>query len=244
MGKFSGYDFLDFGCGSGGSMRFCELAFGGKGLGLDINPHKVEQSRRAGFDALVQDVCELDPLTMGRVRYVVMSHFLEHMPTMGLARRCIESAARVAEEFVLIQQPYFDADGYLFERGLKLYWSDLRVHTNHMTMLDFHNAFAALPRELRSRTIIGRRFPIASSRSDEVHCLLSATDQGSWEESVHPPKATIDFGFPVFREVFALVLTGERELGEELRKYTIRKGAEIVFDSWSERGEGDRPAHR
>ena len=54
--QFADYDFLDFGCSKGGSMEFAQATFGGRGLGLDIDPAKVAASKAAGFDAAVQDV--------------------------------------------------------------------------------------------------------------------------------------------------------------------------------------------
>jgi predicted RNA methylase len=42
------YDFLDFGAGSGGSIELCEKLFGGRGLGIDIDPKKIKAAQRAG----------------------------------------------------------------------------------------------------------------------------------------------------------------------------------------------------
>ena len=50
----------------------------------------------------------------------------------------VEKACSISKDFVFIQQPYFDADSYLFKKGLKLFWSDWRGHPNRMTSLDFN----------------------------------------------------------------------------------------------------------
>ena len=105
-------------------------------MSLDINPKKVAAARAAGFDAKVADLTKLDPEDIGTVRFVIMSHFLEHLPDCKAAQACIESACGIAEKFVIIRQPYFDADGYLFSLGLKLYWSDWAGHPYHMSSLE------------------------------------------------------------------------------------------------------------
>jgi hypothetical protein len=237
--QFSNYDFLDFGCSKGGSMKFAQATFGGRGLGLDIDPVKVEASRAAGFDAAVQDVSKLDPETMGRVRYVIMSHFLEHVPSLHAVRDIIRSACRVSDDFVLIQQPYFDADGYLFDLGLKLYWSSWRGHPNHMTRLEMLNVLreVALKTGIR-RFFIGARYPIRSSKAPEIHPLLSPIDQVNWSRAQHGDKPSVNFNQPVFRELFAVVLLEGDEPGEKLVQYMRQSGGVIFFDSAHARSVG------
>ena len=139
------YDFVDFGCSKGGSIDFAVKKLGGsRGVGLDVDPRKVEATRQAGYEAHIADVSELDPEKLGTTRFVVMAHFLEHLPTLDAASRCIRSAVRVADEFVFIRQPYFDADEYLASLGLRLYWSHWRGHKNHMKAADFHDILGDL----------------------------------------------------------------------------------------------------
>jgi hypothetical protein len=242
MKLFQGYDFLDFGCSKGDSMKFAQDTFGGRGLGLDFDADKVEIAKRAGFDAVQQDVTQLSPKTMGRVRYVIMSHFLEHLPTINYAKRCIASACSVAREFVLIQQPYFDADGYLFERGLKLYWSDWHGHLNHMTSLQFYNILSVVAPKLGiKRFLIGRRFPLTDSAAPEIHPLASPQDQGTWLPEEHAPKGKCKFDFPVFRDTFAIVLMDDLEPCRPLAQYMEKHGAEVIFDSLN---VSDRAVHQ
>ncbi|MEF2553418.1 class I SAM-dependent methyltransferase [Aurantimonas sp. A2-1-M11] len=230
--QFSDFDFLDFGCSNGGSIKFAQSMFGGLGLGLDADPRKVERACAAGYNAIVQDVTRLDPRTMGTVRYVIMSHFLEHLPSASLAEKCILSACKVADEFVFVQQPYFDADGYLFEHGLKLYWSHWRGHTLHMTMLQLQSAFEKARCEgLCGRYLIGRRFPILDSSAKEVHRLSSPIDQVTFDPKKHEDRPNLSFTTPVFRELFGLALRHEDVNDAALVK--ILKNTDIVFDSAS-----------
>ena len=228
--NFNGYDFIDFGCSKGGSLEFGATAFGGRGVGLDIDADKVDLARKLGFEAYQADVSKIDPDLHGKVRFAIMSHFLEHLPGVREANACINSAARMTNEFFLIQQPYFDADGYLFENGLKLYWSDWHGHTYHMSILQLWRILQNLLSKGKiSRFIIGRRHPIANSHSKEVHSLSSAVDQIDWDPSLHEERPLIEFSVPVYRELCAIGLHNHTVLDPKLQRYLRRSN--IVFDS-------------
>jgi SAM-dependent methyltransferase len=226
----SKYDFVDFGCCAGRSIRLMERLFGGRGIGFDIDPEKVAKARAAGFEAEEMDLTRLDPSKTGTIRFAVMSHFLEHLPTFKKARQCIQSACQVSRDFVLIQQPYFDADPYLFSHGLKLYWSDWHGHTNPMTSLQLHRCLGPMAGSGRiKRALIGFRGRLATSAAREVHSIHSPEDQHSWDSAEHPDKPEVEFLFPVFEETCAIILTGLDELTPPLQKYV--SALDVVWDS-------------
>ena len=75
------YDFVDFGCSTGGSIQWAKRQLNGtKGLGIDIDPKKVAATREAGFDAIIYDINKIPPRKL--VRFTVLSHFLEHIPNL------------------------------------------------------------------------------------------------------------------------------------------------------------------
>ncbi|MGP0565578.1 MULTISPECIES: class I SAM-dependent methyltransferase [unclassified Nitrospina] len=226
----SQYDFLDFGCSAGASLRN-ELFGGKRGLGLDSNPDKVEKARAEGVEAEVADITKLNPKELGKVRFVKMVHFLEHLPGRQAARDCIKSACQLAREFVFIRQPYFDADGYLFSLGLKLYWSDWNGHPYNMTSLDLHNMLSRLQKHtsLITRFIIFFKYEIKDSSATFLHPISSPGDQHHWDSEVHDPKPEVEFTFPVFREAGAVILTGSMEMNEGLSRFL--KSCRVVFDS-------------
>lgn len=227
----SPFDFVDFGCSAGRSILFAQQRLGGRrGLGLDIDPRKVEAARSCGVDAMVADVTELAAAAMGSVRFVVMSHFLEHLPGMQLARKCVETACAIADEYVFIRQPYFDADGYLFESGLKLYWSDWTGHLNHMTSLQLYNALssAGLGLGRAVRVIIFRQYIIRNSLDGAVHPLSSSPDSHEWSAVEHERKEFYEFSIPVYRELGGIVLMGSTIPS---RLNVILKHCDVVFDS-------------
>ncbi len=202
----SQYEFLDFGCSAGGSLERYGRIFGveKKGLGLDINPDKVNETRRKGYDA---EVCDITKIQLSKkIRFGVMHHFLEHIPSMSDVKAITEQACSVIDEFLLIRQPFFDADAYLFSHGYKLYWSDWKGHPNHMTLLEFHNILAPMvdSNKISGFALYGL-YPIENSADTSVHNLDSGIDQHEWEEGVHSTKKIMDFTIPIYKEVMAIV---------------------------------------
>lgn len=195
------FDFLDFGCSRGGSIAWSKKTLGGThGLGIDIAAKKVAEAQEAGHAAVLFDIKDIPPEPL--VRFTVMSHFLEHVPSPEDVKTFIRRACQVSTDFVFIKQPYFDADGYLLQNGLKLYWSDWRGHPNPMTTLTFYRLLTQLQAEgVVHRFSIHGKNPITSSDS---HCIQSAgapTDQHHFDAARHPAKpAGIEFTMPVFQE--------------------------------------------
>ncbi len=229
MPDLSRYDFVDFGCSKGGSLEFGTKFFGGRGIGLDIDEAKVRKAIANGHDALHLDVSSLDPATVGQTGFVLMSHFLEHLPKFAVASKCIASACKISRDFVLIQQPYFDADPYLFSNRMKVYWSDWRGHTLPMTTLQLYRATRPLLGDIARRVIICGRHKILSSAAPEIHHISSPDEQQKWDGSIHPPKADIHFTYPVFKETCVIILIGLDVLSPPLEKYLQR--CEVIWDS-------------
>ena len=204
-------------------MRFAqERLGGGRGLGIDRNPSKVEKARAGGFEVVRGDLSSAAEFR-GQVRFTILSHFLEHLPNLAIAEACLDTALGISSEFVYVQQPWFDADDRLRLLGLKLYWSDCRVHLNHMTSDQFLQAL----RHLRDKhpfrqAILAGRTIISDSDAPEVHALQSPSDQEAHDPAKHPAKPPrIGFAFPVYRELVAVVTKveiGDKELRRMLRR--------------------------
>lgn len=225
------YDFLDFGCSTGDSIAFAKDELeGNNGLGLDLNPKKVATAQKAGYHAKVADVTELNHEFVGSVRFVIMSHFLEHLPGKNDAQACIKLGCELAEEFVIIRQPHFDADGYLFSLGFKLYWSNWSGHTYHMTSLELHNVLNPLLRSDKlKRFLIFFKSKISDSDHNAVHPLPSPIDQHEYEEKIHGYKSSTKFFFPVFRETGAIILTKSDRINNSIKNYL--DSCIVLFDT-------------
>src|SRR5215208_5175465 len=89
---WSAYDFIDLGCSNGGSIRHCMTRFGAeRGLGIDVDPKKVDNTQEAGYDAVIADARELR--LDGQVSFISMLDFCEHLPDLTVVQEIIEAAA-------------------------------------------------------------------------------------------------------------------------------------------------------
>lgn len=210
----SEYDFVDFGASTGGSVEYALQHLGGtKGLGIDIRIQKVQEMRKAGYDCIEGDVTNL-ALPPDSVRFVVMSHFLEHLPDLATVEKAVCSAAKVATDFLFIRGPFFDADDYLRELGLKFYWSDWPGgHQCHLRITDLYLLLLKLDlKEYDFRV----REEFHHSSAKPLHPLNSPHSQHAYDATQHPPKEDFELPQPVYREFFCCVPLKPLDYWEEV----------------------------
>ncbi len=201
------FDFIDYGCSSGGSIKFAQKRLGGgRGLGIDLSAAKVQQAASEGCECVEMDASELKAFP-DKVRFVTMFHFLEHLPGITQAQQCISSAFAVAREFVIMKQPWFDSDGILFRDNLKLYWSDWTGHTFKTSALDLARLARGAGKACRYR-IYGRD-PIPHSHHPGVLCLSDPPNSHQHEPGHHGVRPFVEFKEPVFRESMLVALLDE-----------------------------------
>ncbi len=209
---FSQFDFIDFGCSDGGSLKFAQQAIpNAKGCGIDIDPAKVEKACNAGHFAVTGDIFSIQ--TPKIVDFVTLSHFLEHLESIDLAKRMLQKAIELATHFVLVRQPWFDADAQLMQLGLKLYWSHWRGHRNNMGCLAFHSALnGELQAEKLSAFGVYGHGRIRRSSDPCLIPLNAGIDQHRYDPSVHGPKRMdLELPFPVYREIVVVAKIAESE---------------------------------
>lgn len=226
------FDFIDFGCGIGGSMSLAKQIFDGeRGLGLDVSETKINDAKAKGYEAECIDILGL-PLMPKHCRFVIMSHFLEHLNSLKDAQIMIRNAIALARDFVYIQQPYFDADGLLLKDGYKLYWSDWHGHPNRMTSLEFHYVLTRFLNEgLITRFVIYADKRIKRANHPAIHPLSSPIDQNVYDSAVHPAKKPKfrQFSYPIFYEIKVLVDVCD---SEAIGRYAPKIDPDLVlFDS-------------
>jgi SAM-dependent methyltransferase len=203
QGKF---DFLDLGCSRGGSLALAKKLFdAGRGLGLDIDEKKVTEAVAAGHAAVAFDIHKLPARPL--VRFAIMLHFLEHVPDRRDVTAFIRKAVMISKEFVFIRQPYFDADGYLFKKGFKLYWSDWHGHPNPMSVLSFYSILMRMREAGRIGDFsIHLSGPIPDSSHPAVHPLGSPHSQHEYDPASHPSKSsTVGFDGEVYEETVVMI---------------------------------------
>lgn len=224
------YGFLDFGCSNGLSLKFGESKLGGRnGLGVDVDLTKLEAAKRAGFNVAAGDLTEKTQFE-GTVSFCLMSHFLEHLPSLKAVRNCIETAITVADQFIFIRQPWFDSDGNLFQMGLKLYWSDWTGHTSHISSSQFYSILAPyLESNDIVRFIIAGSSRIRDSSHSAIHSISAPRDQHQYDEAKHGHKDVLSFPFKVYKEIVVVVT---KSLNEDPVRLAEKAGEiDVLFDS-------------
>lgn len=187
----------------------------------------MEKACALGYEAIEADITEIDYLQKS-VRFVVASHFLEHLPSLILAGRCLRSAIKTARDFVFVRQPWFDSDGYLLANQLKLYWSDWQDHLCHMITLDFVKILSRSSGV--ERFVIYGAHRIRSSEDQAVHSIFSPQDQHGWVQGLHPAKKPTVFEQAVYRETYVIILPeGSSESLKRLESLIGR--CDRLFDS-------------
>jgi len=140
---WSVYDFIDLGCSNGGSIQHCLNRFTvTRGIGVDIDPRKVETTRAAGFDAIVADARAID--AERGVSFVTMLDFFEHLPDLGMVEEILAAAARSARDFIYIKHPSFEGQERVEADGLRQYWWNWHGHTAHVRVADYCAMFDRL----------------------------------------------------------------------------------------------------
>jgi SAM-dependent methyltransferase len=189
------YDFVDLGCSHGGSLEYCTKRFrANRGIGLDIDPRKVDEARAAGHEAVVADVTQLE--VHDRVRFVSMMDFLEHLPNLDAVEAVIAGAARIATDFLFIRHPSFEGEDYLGSMGLRQYWWHWRGHPTHPQVADYCRIFERLGLGLYTIRYSGE---IGDSLDPSVLVDGEPIDQGPFDPRIHTARPYVAFSRPLWR---------------------------------------------
>lgn len=222
------YDFLDFGASRGNSILFGINRLGGrKGLGIDNDSNKVELAKENGIDCILGDVTRLQ-IYDHKFNFIIMSHFLEHLENFKDVRKTIESAARAAINFLFIQGPFFDADGYLESLGLKFFWSDWTAHHTHLTIKDLELILFDLG--LNDHIVLVNK-EVTCSDHPTIHPLESPKNQHDYDSKKHPSKPNVRFTRPLYREMVCFVKLREFGYWKTIIK-AKRHAKNFSYHSW------------
>ncbi|MBT6472189.1 MAG: methyltransferase domain-containing protein [Candidatus Marinimicrobia bacterium] len=193
------FDFIDFGASKGGCIEFAKRSLKGKnGLGVDISPQKVLQMQNLGYECVEGDITCLDNIPDKSVRFVTISHVLEHLPSISHIEKTLKEAIRISTDFIFIHGPYFDEDDYLADHGLKFYWSDWHGHTYHLRTNELDEIITN--KITINQHKIMARVPVIDSSDPCIHPIESPIDQHDYNEDQHPIKKTLGFNRPIYKE--------------------------------------------
>ncbi|MCF8719362.1 hypothetical protein J2S31_000260 [Nitrospina gracilis Nb-211] len=231
--KLDDFDFIDFGSSKGGCIEFAKARLGGvRGLGIDIDPKKVKAMRDNGYDCLRDDITA-SGLSSKSVRFVMMSHILEHLPSLESVQEVISEAARLARDFLFIQGPYFDADNLLEKLGFRFFWSKWTGHRCHLTTSQLRDVLLRL--QLSDHWMFVRQ-PVVDSSDPSIHPLGSPVNSLEYNPEIHPPKPLCTFSPPVFKEMVCYVRLRPmpKEAWEEILR--ARRGCQPLDTDASDKG--------
>ena len=208
------YDHLDLGSSTGNALIFGRDHLGLKrGIGLDIDPEKVRKATAAGHESAVLDVTMLGDYP-NSVSAVTLFHFLEHLPSFGMARKCVQAAIVAAQDYVFIRQPWFDADTSLMRLGLKAYWSDWCGHLYHITAYEMLKMIDPVGGILDYR-IYGRK-RILSAADPALLPLMTPGNRHEYDANQDGAKPDIIIDFDAFYESAAIVRISDKVSYEAL----------------------------
>jgi len=160
------FDFIDIGCGTGGSIGWANGNFGGpdsKYLGIDNREHEVSIARKAGLNVILQDVTE-ESYELPKCKFITMLHVLEHLKSEQDVENVIKKSIDAASDFIFMIVPSFDSKEYLKELGFKLTWTDWIGHSTAVTS----DMFRRIAHKLGVEAIIKQSMPVHNTISEEI----------------------------------------------------------------------------
>lgn len=192
-------DFIDLGCGSGGSIDWAKRKFnGGTHLGIEKYVVPYEKAVKNGYNVIQKDVV-LDDTILPKCRFVTMLHFLEHLRNEDEVKKVILKSIDSATDFIFFKVPYFDADEYLKSLDFKFTWSDWIGHPTAIT--------TTLIKRLLDENVlqyeIGYSHPVLNSDSNEIIPFSSPVDTIKYDTSLGIKKYVKLNN--VFRETYCFV---------------------------------------
>lgn len=230
MINVTGYDFLDFGTGHGGCYDFARERLGGKvGLGFEISKPRVADLKKDGYNCHLADITKI-ALPKKSVRFITISHVLEHVPNLDAAANVVKLAINTAKEFVFIEGPSFDFDDMLKKHGLKFYWVGWHNHRSNVTTTFIKDI--AKSNGVHRYDLLAEQPMIIDSTSLDI--VPAKSDAGvKYDMATYGPKPRIGFEQPIFRSfVYFLWLKPSQErltLLTARKKFTLHESG--VFNS-------------
>jgi len=192
-------DFIDLGCGIGGSIDWVRNRFGCETyLGIDSRISDVRTGINNGYNIILGDVTN-DDIIFPESRFITMLHFLEHLKDEEAVEKVIKKSIESATEFIFIKGPYFDSKDYLKQFDLKLTWTDWLGHTTDVTKNSLEKIINKFGLEFK----IGFQYSILNSDSNEIIPISSPINTIVYDELLGVKKYVEFEG--VYREIYCFI---------------------------------------
>lgn len=192
------YDFIDLGCGVGGSIEWIQNRFGVKShLGIDNRPNDVQKAIDNGYNVILGDINNDNMFP--KSKFITMLHFLEHLKNETYVENVIKKSINSATDFIFIKGPSFEDVEYLKQFNYKITWTDWVGHYTMVTKNMLENIINKSGLEYK----IGFQYPILNSNSNEIIPISSPTDTIIYDNSLGIKKYTELKN--VYREIFCFI---------------------------------------
>lgn len=195
------FDYLDFGTHKGGGIEAGKRLGGRLGLGVELSDEKVVVALNRGFYVLSEDVFRISgdrPL----VDFAICRHVLEHMPNIHVVALVLGQLKRLVRSHILIEQPDFSQERYLYGLGLKLQAFFLKGHDCPMSTRELIRIFWDTGFD---RFALGGMLRIRDSDSSLVHRSDGPNQIGKWRPGDLPKPQKIVFDRPIYRDIVAVL---------------------------------------
>ena len=211
------FGFIDGGCGTGGSIEYCEKTFRrGRGIGFDSSAKKIELAQAAGHKAYEANLASLS-LPEKCVSFVSFLDVLEHFPDVQTTESVLKNMAMLARDFIFIRHPNFEDIGYLKEHGLKLDWTDWHGHPNPMLLSEFDAMFCS--QGWFAPSVFGQK-PIHSSAHPSIIPIDAPRDTVGYDLEKHGVKPSLQFDRPIYSQFDIFVCLNSDLSNKEWRNIT------------------------
>jgi hypothetical protein len=193
------YDFIDLGCGIGGSIEWSKYRFGGKShLGIDNRIHECKIAQEKGHNVILGDVTS-DAFELPNAKYITMLHFLEHLKNEKEVENMIKKSIAAANEFIFIKGPFFDSTEFLKTLGFKITWTDWIGHPTAVTT----NLLKSIMEKFDLQYEIGYLMPVFDSTSHEIVPTSAPIDTIRYDDSMGK-KEYVNF-IGIYREIYCYI---------------------------------------
>lgn len=197
---FSRFDALDIGADVN-SMQWIRRYLGVRQpIGLNIEATRLNNMAGAGEACVRMNALEVpDTLSFD---FVSMSHFIEHLQSRDQVIQMLDKATRLARRAIWVSGPYFEADAYIREYGVKFVWGDWEDHSSRYSLGTFIDW---LQRQTFGTVTVSLGFPARDSSPDQIVALYERPNIGSHARQGKLEKPQVVFPVPAPQEFLVLI---------------------------------------
>lgn len=184
--QLNNYKFIDLGSSKGASLTFGSKLFNGQGLGVEMDPNKIEFLKKGNFDFINSDILELENKIENKCDYATAFDFFEHLKNKLEFIKVMDILPKFINKFLFIMQPYIENTDFLKKNELNYYWNNWSGHTNLFTKQDFINYFKS---QLKFQKIyIGYKKQVENLNDRIFVPLTTPRNSHQYDSKIHPPK--------------------------------------------------------